>query len=143
MCLSGCGCSMPRRGGSQPLFSCQGKASLGFSAYTAPPYPPSLLSHCLRLLGQGHVLHSVFTHLINSSQSTQRAEPNASASEECCRHPSNTGRRSDGRRFFMNRFMKESSVTALCLLVFADGQRACAFIDDTSTAKSNDGAGAG
>lgn len=27
--------------------------------------------------------------------------------------------------------MKESSVTALCLLMLADGQRVCAFIDDT------------
>ncbi|KAI4822329.1 hypothetical protein KUCAC02_007883 [Chaenocephalus aceratus] len=44
---------------SQPLFSCQGKPSLGLRAYTAPPYPPSLLSHCLNLLGQGHTLHSV------------------------------------------------------------------------------------
>lgn len=43
---------------------------------------------------------------------------------------------------FMNWFMKESSVTALCLLMLADGQRVCAFINDTRTAKSNDGAGA-
>lgn len=45
--------------------------------------------------------------------------------------------------FFMNWLMKESSVTALRLLMLADGQRVCAFIDDTRTAKSNDGVGAG
>lgn len=49
-----------------------------------------------------------------------------------------------GWRFFkMNWLMKESSVTALRLLMFADGQRVCAFIDDTRAAKSNDGVGAG
>lgn len=45
--------------------------------------------------------------------------------------------------FFLNWFMKESSVTALRLLMLADGQRVCAFIDDTCTAKSNDAVGAG
>lgn len=36
-----------------------------------------------------------------------------------------------GGVFLMNRFMKESSVTALRLLMLADGQRECAFIDNT------------
>lgn len=62
VCLSGCGCSGPGAGGgiSQPLFSCQGKPSLGLRVNTTPHYPlSSIVWACLdRVIYSIQYLHT-------------------------------------------------------------------------------------
>lgn len=132
----------------QPLFSRQSKPSLGVRAYPTPLPSISPLPLFEFAWTGSYTSFSIYT----PDQQAHRAHSERNPMHQPLRNAAVTlqtqrGEAADGvfslSLFFMNWFMKESSVTALRLLMLTDRQRVRTFIDDALPAKSDDGARAG